>query len=243
MKNPLQTIVTRTLIVMGCLPSALAAPRVLPPTPSLDAAILRSDRNGGQRRWDRVHVLLRDANGTQVAEYTHLLGLPTRQLPCLIRILYKDQAGHQLVMRHVVDKTKGSFSNSYKLMATGETLTLAGETGTDSVTASLKNETVTFSDDGRTSPAVRGQLAALMSSATAEFKDALRGLTVIGSSHVLDFLADAKVLEELFFYDEAALASQVGTLSATHDPGTMRFDPERTPPSEFDQQFGDDARE
>lgn len=205
---------------------------------------------GAETQMDRVSAELR-SDGEMVAKWSFIVRVDGGD-PFVARRLYEDHSGNLLVIRDYSDQNDLAMQ-SIEHLQSGHLLEIYN---VDSSTVVVKlrrqqGSPVQFSYDiqslfdmqgqGDLPPQLAADASNLLAQASGEFRTALRNLAVVGCRVDVTLYTTAVGFANLF-YDPQELRCELPPTSMTRTKNETRlkeFDPWITPPTPFEQQFGD----
>jgi len=195
------------------------------------------------REWYKNSRTLMGSQGQPVVRWTTISTVDDVQ-PWLQRVLYMDQGGHRLVIRHTLDETTGQNVDSIQYVPTGEIVTFEiHDQSTMVVTGGAQQMTISraeveaYNPEGPTfPPAVLAQASVLFSGLSAEFRTALGTLARTGCENLIEFYSTGMRYAYLFFDDVPCRTPPAGFVHPVD--GALDLDPAATPPGPFEQPFG-----
>ncbi|HHN74505.1 MAG TPA: hypothetical protein ENK10_04680 [Acidobacteria bacterium] len=189
------------------------------------------------REWQNWHVDVQTPAGEPVCEFSEIT-TSDGQKPWRSRVLFEDAEGALLVIRDVHDESAPPSTISIESVASGEKLVFSIDSAATTVTMHFGEQSVQFADDESAfaDPTVHQQVANLLEGASAPFMGALERLSLTGQKYVSRLRLVAELLAKLVFYDNPDPGGQEAVRARTQIQ--RDFDPQATPPSDFETRFG-----
>lgn len=199
------------------------------------------------RTWQKSHdrVILQPGNPPTVAGEWTLIETADEQEPIISRRLYKTASSKRLVTRAQLPAS-GLSELSFTLLDTGETLSLiVSSTGT---VATLGGQQYTLTraeceaysgaNGKQCPPSSRTAAAAFIANASPAFRQSLQDFANTGCSWSMELYWEATQLGFIFFSDVVDCTAPPLTLQEGSTRIVNDFNPNTTPPDQFDTLFG-----